>query len=619
MLKIPLTAKIPGMVVLGVLLTAMASGALAVFIGRNIIRARALEANVNSVQSYASAINFYLNNARSVLETVAEISEHGDLASTLFGISSLRPQMAKADVVERSVVSEILEHSKVFQYVMLLRPEGSVYLVEPYDLQLKLSRSDLDYADWYKKLISTGKTVVSNLHISVVTQRPTVTIATPIRGPGGNMVGILAAGLKLEELSQIGHGGAAGRSLERFGYVTDSRRLIVAHQAKPKYVTEQTDFSSLPPVRAALAGEQDAGQWFNPIEQEERLGAYMPLQDLGWAVVYVVPARVAFAPINALARNISFATAGLVILIGFGGWFFARQITLPLGALTAAAEKMAAGDLTQSIKVKTGDEIEQLANEFNKMADALSEKDVALRQRLEELRQANRELTAFTYSVSHDLHAPVRHIHGFAELLKKNASTSLDETNRHYLDTILESSKQLTSLIDDLLAFSRLGRAEMQKTEVSLEQTVKEAVKELSAEMAGRSITWKFDTLPTVYGDPSLLRIVFSNLLSNAIKFTRPRKEARIEIGTMNGDEAEVVVFVRDNGVGFDMKYVDKLFGIFQRLHRAEEFEGTGIGLASVQRIISRHGGRTWAESRPTQGRHQGRHIGRPLRGYRTR
>ena len=167
---------------------------------------------------------------------------------------------------------------------------------------------------------------------------------------------------------------------------------------------------------------------------------------------------------------------------------------------------------------------------------------------------------------------------------------------------ILEAAKRMGDLIDDLVAFSRIGRAETQKTMVSLEQLVKEALNEVRPETDGRNIVWRIGALPNLYGDRSMLRLALVNLLSNAIKFTRTRPQPEIEIGCVDGKENEIVVFIRDNGVGFDMKYVNKLFGVFQRLHRAEDFEGTGIGLATVQRIINRHGGRVWAEAQVDRG-----------------
>jgi len=225
-----------------------------------------------------------------------------------------------------------------------------------------------------------------------------------------------------------------------------------------------------------------------------------------------------------------------------------------------------------------------------------------LGKRTTELEAINKELEAFAYSISHDLRAPLRHIVGYTELLQKNASSILDEKGHRYMTTILESAKRMGSLIDDLLAFSQIGRAETRETMVSLEQLVKEVQSEAWQETEGRNITWRVGPLPDLYGDRSMLKLALVNLVSNAIKFTRQRPRPEIEIGCSEKKTDGVVVFVRDNGVGFDMKYVNKLFGVFQRLHRTEEFEGTGIGLATVQRIIHRHGGRVWAEGQVDSG-----------------
>jgi light-regulated signal transduction histidine kinase (bacteriophytochrome) len=225
-----------------------------------------------------------------------------------------------------------------------------------------------------------------------------------------------------------------------------------------------------------------------------------------------------------------------------------------------------------------------------------------LRFHVIQLEAANKELESFSYSVSHDLRAPLRHISGYVELLLKNASSALDEKSLRYLTTISDSAKRMGLLIDDLLTFSRIGRVEIQKTVFSLEDLIEEVLNDLKHEINGREIIWERGPLPDVYGDRPLIKLAFLNLVANAIKFTSPRKRAKIEIGTVPGGEDETVVFVRDNGVGFNMKYADKLFGVFQRLHAADQFEGTGIGLANVQRIIHRHGGRTWAEGEVGKG-----------------
>jgi len=226
----------------------------------------------------------------------------------------------------------------------------------------------------------------------------------------------------------------------------------------------------------------------------------------------------------------------------------------------------------------------------------VKERTAKLREINDDLQSVNKELEAFAYSVSHDLRAPLRHIAGFTELLQKDAEPILDQKSRLHITKILESADRMGSLVDDLLAFSRIGRVETQKATINLESLVRDVIAEIAPDTQGRSIVWRIGTLPICYGDPSLLGLVFTNLISNAVKFTRARPQAEIEIDSLNHRPNEVVVFVKDNGIGFDTKYKDKLFGVFQRLHSKDAFEGTGIGLATVQRIVHRHGGRVWAE-----------------------
>jgi PAS domain S-box-containing protein len=254
-------------------------------------------------------------------------------------------------------------------------------------------------------------------------------------------------------------------------------------------------------------------------------------------------------------------------------------------------------DITE--RKRREEEIDRLNQELAKRAEGL---DQELAKRAAELETTNKELESFAYSVSHDLRAPLRHTVGFAELLQKQASSSLDDKSRRYMQLILESSKRMGNLIDDLLGFSRIGRAETNKSEVDMESLVGEVVAELGQETKDRNIDWNIGPLPVCYGDRSMLKVVLMNLLSNAVKFTRIRKRVEIEIGCADRCEDQAELFVRDNGAGFDMQYVDKLFGVFQRLHLAEEFEGTGIGLATVQRIIHRHGGEVRAEGAVDQG-----------------
>jgi signal transduction histidine kinase len=291
-----------------------------------------------------------------------------------------------------------------------------------------------------------------------------------------------------------------------------------------------------------------------------------------------------------------------------------RSIAGPIQRLAEAAGAVSTRkDYSVRAAVEGEGEVRQLVDTFNAMLAQIQLQDEELRsardgleqrvtERTQELTALNDELEAFSYSVSHDLRAPLRHIHGFVDLLQRRAGDSLDETSRRYLDTVAGAAKKMGQLVDDLLSFSRMGRVELRRGRVDLERVVQDVIRELKEQQPGRQVVFQAAPgLPEVPGDPATLRVVMDNLISNALKYTKTRERAEIEIGARPNGE-ETVIYVRDNGVGFDMKYADKLFGVFQRLHRTEDFEGTGIGLATVRRIVHRHGGRTWAEGEMDRG-----------------
>ena len=321
-----------------------------------------------------------------------------------------------------------------------------------------------------------------------------------------------------------------------------------------------------------------------------------------------------------VVRERVYALAVLFAIVGSVGVAFAlsttlqRGITRPVLALAETARHVTEkNDFSVRAAAATSrDEIGLLTEAFNDMLGEIQERDLEIRAlnrdlevrveaRTAELEATNRELESFSYSVSHDLRAPVRHIAGFAELLEKRSSAGLDDAGRRYLDNITDSAKRMGELIDDLLMFSRMGRAELCATHVPVETLVADILREMEQDLKGREIEWKIGALPEVQADPAMLRLVLTNLVSNALKYSRPRSPAKIEIGAEPGD-GETILWVRDNGVGFDMQYAPKLFGVFQRLHAADEFEGTGIGLANVRRIVYRHGGKTWAEGEVDRG-----------------
>jgi PAS domain S-box-containing protein len=241
-------------------------------------------------------------------------------------------------------------------------------------------------------------------------------------------------------------------------------------------------------------------------------------------------------------------------------------------------------------------------SERKKSEDRVNALNEVLLEKSKELETANRELEAFSYSVSHDLRAPLRAIDGFSRVLADKYAADLPPDAQRYLKTVRDNTSQMGQLIDDLLAFSRLSRQPINRKRLAPATQVREALDTLRDEYADRQIEFRVDELASCEGDPALLRQVWINLLSNAIKYTRDRERATVEIGCRSNGNGEAIYFVKDNGAGFDMQYANKLFGVFQRLHRAEEYEGTGVGLATVQRIIHRHGGQIWAESEVDKG-----------------
>jgi signal transduction histidine kinase len=293
-----------------------------------------------------------------------------------------------------------------------------------------------------------------------------------------------------------------------------------------------------------------------------------------------------------------------------------RAISTPLVQLAAVARRVSS-ERDYSIRAPERPglsyEVEMAIRSFNEMLGQVQARDRSLeaardqledrvRRRTEELDVTNRELEAFSYSVSHDLRAPLRHVVGFASLLEQRAAGALDDRARGYVKTITEAARRMGDLIDDLLAFSRMGRSSLKPEHVRLGPLTREAKSEVELDVAGREIVWTIQPLPTAYADPALLRMVLLNLLSNAVKYSGTRPIAHIEVGSTPQPDGSTLIYVKDDGVGFDMQYSAKLFGVFQRLHRADEFGGTGIGLASVQRIVQRHGGRVWAESAVERG-----------------
>ena len=282
--------------------------------------------------------------------------------------------------------------------------------------------------------------------------------------------------------------------------------------------------------------------------------------------------------------------ATIVAALLFSGGFVKR-----IHGLRENALRLSRGEELLTHQVDRRDEIGTLAQALSDADHLLKARDAQVQAKVAELNLVNQELEAFSYSVSHDLRAPLRHITGFASLLESTSAENLPADDRRRLKTISDAATRMGRLIDDLLSFSRMGRQSLTKRRVKLDDVVQEARKEVTVN-GKDSAVWNIHPLPEVDADPAMLHLVFVNLMSNAVKYARPGELPSVEIGANGHKPGETVVFVRDHGVGFDMQYAHKLFGVFQRLHSSDQFEGTGIGLANVRRIVHRHGGRTWAE-----------------------
>lgn len=407
------------------------------------------------------------------------------------------------------------------------------------------------------------------------------------------------------------------------GYVVERRRITNPAQTRQTVAL----LTGLIGNQATMViGNADGSVWSNlesavanvPIDRDDsRLWDYQragmprtfawatPIAASPWVVAIEFPRAVVLEPLQRFIFR-SLAIAGVLLIVGIAaGWASMRRITTPLRQVTEAAEAVAESRGQVHLAIDREDEIGRLADSFNTMAEKVEQSRTDLELRVElrtaELRAANRELEAFSYSVSHDLRAPLRAIAGFVQILEEDHAGTLDTAAKRHLDRVKVNARRMGQLIDDLLSFSQIGRSTMLRQTVDLAAMAKSVADDAVA-ASGRTIDVTIEPLPPSYGEPSLLNQVFVNLISNSVKFTARVPNPAIVVGTRTAANDETVYFVRDNGVGFDDRYAEKLFGVFQRLHRAEEFEGTGVGLAIVNRIITRHGGRVWAEGKINAG-----------------
>ncbi|MFN2571375.1 MAG: ATP-binding protein [Gemmatimonadales bacterium] len=406
---------------------------------------------------------------------------------------------------------------------------------------------------------------------------------------GGGIVQQVAR-LDLNERTRAGLNGLAGGDVE----------LLLGNATGEPW----TDFATIVPAPPETVLTSRSPVRY--MRGEMKRAASAPVPDTPWMVVAELPVRAVAAPARAYLINMAPIALLIAVIGAIVAWWGSRRVTVPLREVTAAADALTAGNLNSRAPAGRADELGRLAQAFNTMAEQVSRSqqhlEAQVTQRTKALEGTNAELESFSYSVSHDLRAPLRAIHGFARILIEDHRDQLGAEAQRLLGVIDQNTKRMGQLIDDLLAFSRLGRQELGTGLVDMREVTHAVADDIQrGELRNGGLDFRIAALPPAQGDRALLRQVVSNLLQNAAKFTRGCPHARIEVGWRDEPD-EIVYFVKDNGAGFDPRYMDKLFGVFQRLHRAEDFEGTGVGLAIVKRIVQRHGGRVWAEAKPDEG-----------------
>lgn len=539
-----------------------------------------------------------------------------ELADTISGTTQLHYGLSRArdfDKPERRTCSaflrEVLRAHPQYTGILSINPDGNLFC-DSLNTDRKLNLSDRDY---FKAAMTSDNPVAVEPTFGRLTGIAVIQVAYAARDAAGKPRFVLLASINLEKV--IASRVKTLPLKDTVIALVDGKGTVLAWQPGGEKL-RGTSIADTPLYRFAKDAEQrQADISFGGENRRWAVSTLPEYPESGLRVLVGVSRQELLDTANLNFKQ-SLIVLAFVLLLAFGGAWALSELGIrrQVARIEAALARFSGGDLDARIgqpypRGEIGDLMAAIDRDFGliqrqratiEQLNAGLERRVA--ERTAELEAANQELESFCYSVSHDLRMPLRHIDGYVGLLERELGPAVSAEARRCLGVVAESTRNMGRLIDDLLAFSRMSRQELGDEEVDPDALVREIVAMLAPQTAGRRIEWRISPLPRVRGDAAMLRQVFANLIDNAIKYTSPRELAVIEIGSRREPDGQQLFYVRDNGVGFDMRYAEKLFGVFQRLHRADQFAGTGIGLANVRRIIVRHGGRVWAEAEEGRG-----------------
>ncbi len=573
-------------------LTVLPMAALMVHIGQMLAdsaEAQARQHLSNLARFAAQDVAEHLNKLRIRTSIVARFTE----------LQSPRPAACQ------TLIDQLMKDAPDLDGILVARADGSVACsYQPAD------RFNMADRPWFGAALAAGEPVLaSEPLVSRISGKWIAVIAHAVRDPSGKVQAVLALAIDLARFSPIGtfRLGDSGIAV----IVTDAGRIVYRNHQAERFIGQFIPHVDLHKQFVAAGGGLATNRGMDGVE---RIHALAPVPGAEWSVVVGLPTTEVLAPARRLLSHLlllGLMSAAAMLALA---WFAGRRIERPARAMAAAAQVIDGATQGVRIPVAGPQELQTVAQEFNNVLERLgvvldeacrlnAELERRVVERTAELQTANEEMRGFAYTVSHDLRAPLRAILGFGSELRDQASDRLNEEERHFLDRILAGAARMNELIDGILSLSRLAQADLETAPVDLSALADDIALQLAQRHPALAVAFSAQAGLRAQGDPRLLRAVMENLLGNAWKYTARRGDARVEFGALaEATDGKRVFFVRDNGTGFDMAFADKLFLPFQRLHAGSEFEGVGLGLAGVRRIVQRHGGRIWAEAKPGEG-----------------